>query len=90
MSGQMARFERAKERDRIRCEVDASVNHRYSDDPLAAQWALVAMAHEGVLAICNLAETLEAANEELTDNLGLMGARAMGIRDAVRDLDPGE
>ncbi len=64
MSGQMARFERAKERDRIRCEVDAIVNPpgAYSDDPLAAQWALVQLTAQGVLAICNLAETLEAAN----------------------------
>lgn len=49
----------------------ASASRPVASDPMAAKWALVHLTSAGVMAICNLAETIDA--------------RGAGIRDTIRD-----
>ena len=65
--------ERATDRELIREEVvciDTGMA-RASEDPLAPHWALARLAAQGVLAILNLAETIDAG-DRLTDRHGLL------------------
>ena len=55
---------RARDRMTIRQDVDRIGDATGGrDDMLAAQWTLGALVAQGVLAICNLAETLDARGD---------------------------
>jgi hypothetical protein len=75
---------RVRERILIRDQVDTISRGASAELPFEERSALytIEALEQIALAICNLAETIDARGEVLTEKIGARGA---GIRDAMRD-----
>ncbi len=67
MSAQDRRDQREAIRNQLYAIRQSTEGSGMTADPLAAQWTLAHLAEEGVLAICNLAETIDARGAGIRD-----------------------